>query len=704
MALNYADIGMRVLPSYAGDVLADQIRPDRPGAETPGVDTPLPGKGKAGSFTQFATTPFQETEVDLAVDYDVSGDGDGDGPAGTAYPVKGATPFELNITAINTAQVDPAAYSPASASSFKEWLTSKVDQRLGTNYTFNPITGGYRPTGPGGAIGLALPAPLGVFAQLGAAASQRSLENIAAKAYAGEEGYAVAYVNGRVVGVGPSPFGGYVLSGQLPANLSPQQRQSIVRQLLDIPSESAAGAYRPEGMTAAESIAGAGKPSDDDTTPLPADAPAPDYSYTSYEPSDDSGPSGNQYSISDPVDTSPAEDYSYTSYEPSGGGGSSSPSGGGSFSDTGGFGPGGFRAKGGHIDMADGGSADPVQGNGFVEGSPDNYSDSQTVADDEFRRVRPGSFVMNAPMTEKLQEAGLLPKGVDNSAKKSTIKANEGGMIDVALSKGEYVFEPEEAEEIGYDVLNKLNDQGKAEVDRRQALQGGGEPQPAGTDLSRIPPLAAGLRPKIKRDTKPEGFISTQPAMQDTGIPPLLINGINVEQVGRALSLVETRGYEDRNDGYFYTRSDTKSNPSSAFGPLQITGDTLAAMLKESDELRIQMNEDINPGFANYLERYATDARNRTNFRAFGLIYEGERGKKAKGRAPTAAEKEMYKGLGAGSISLEDHKKYYPLLANIYLRYKAGMSDSEEDMVRRHFGNDKSTQKYRDAKIELGID
>ena len=227
---------------------------------------------------------------------------------------------------------------------------------------------------------------------------------------------------------------------------------------------------------------------------------------------------------------------------------------------------------------------------------------------------------------------------------------------------------------------------------------------PAGTDLSGMPPLALGLRPPISTDTKPKGFIQTPPPMPDTGIPPMLINGINIEQVGRALSLVETRGYEDRNDGYFYTRSDTKGNPSSAFGPLQITGDTLAAMLEESDELRIQMNEDINPGFANYLEKYATDARNKTNFRAFGLIYEGEKGKKAKGRAPTAAEKEMYKGLGTGSISLEDHKKYYPLLANLYLRYKAGMSDSEEDMVRRHFGNDKSTQKYRDAKVELGID
>ena len=358
-------------------------------------------------------------------------------------------------------------------------------------------------------------------------------------------------------------------------------------------------------------------------------------------------------------------------------------------------------SKGGRVGMADGGSVDPVQGNGFVEGSPDNYTKAQTVADDENRQVREGSFVLNAPTTEKLQKAGLLPKGVDNPDKNSTIKANKGGLMDVALSKGEYVIEPEEAQRIGYSFLEQLNDQGKAEVDRRQGMKKGG---PAGTDLSGMPPLALGLRPPISTDTKPKGFIQTPPPMPDTGIPPMLINGINIEQVGRALSLVETRGYEDRNYGYFYTRSDTKGNPSSAFGPLQITGDTLAAMLEESDELRIQMNEDINPGFANYLEKYATDARNKTNFRAFGLIYEGEKGKKAKGRAPTAAEKEMYKGLGTGSISLEDHKKYYPLLANLYLRYKAAMSDSEEDMVRRHFGNDKSTQKYRDAKVELGID
>ena len=46
--------------------------------------------------------------------------------------------------------------------------------------------------------------------------------------------------------------------------------------------------------------------------------------------------------------------------------------------------------------------------------------------------------------------------------------------MDVALSKGEYVIEPEEAQRIGYDTLNKINDQGKAEVDRRQGLHRGG--------------------------------------------------------------------------------------------------------------------------------------------------------------------------------------------------------------------------------------
>ena len=41
--------------------------------------------------------------------------------------------------------------------------------------------------------------------------------------------------------------------------------------------------------------------------------------------------------------------------------------------------------------------------------------------------------------------------------------------MDVALSKGEYVIEPEEAQRIGYSTFsNSLIHGGKAEVDRRQ--------------------------------------------------------------------------------------------------------------------------------------------------------------------------------------------------------------------------------------------
>jgi len=39
----------------------------------------------------------------------------------------------------------------------------------------------------------------------------------------------------------------------------------------------------------------------------------------------------------------------------------------------------------------------------------------------------------------------------------------------------------------------------------------------------------------------------------------------------------------------------------------------------------------------------------------------------------------------------------------LYMRYKAGMSKSEEDLVIKHFGNKKSLKKYQDAKKELGI-
>ena len=135
----------------------------------------------------------------------------------------------------------------------------------------------------------------------------------------------------------------------------------------------------------------------------------------------------------------------------------------------------------------------PIQRTGFVSGSPDNYTERETVADTEFRRVRDGSFVLNAPTVEQLQQAGMLPSGVDKPKKDAKIKASEGGLISVALSKGEVVLEPEEAEYIGYDVLEALNNQGKSEVDRRQANMGGRVGLSGGGNVGAVSPGRIGF-------------------------------------------------------------------------------------------------------------------------------------------------------------------------------------------------------------------
>ena len=208
----------------------------------------------------------------------------------------------------------------------------------------------------------------------------------------------------------------------------------------DPPSGGGADGDTPDpttGMTIYEEEAGAGnfRPGID-TPSTPAPTPGgttvvtghpgvdqgptyvpPDTSITyTPDPGEDSSPPGNNYSFpSSPAPTPPPDSGYYgdpgddsDDTSPATGGADSpsydgppSSGGGGGFQDTGGFGPGGFRAKGG-----------TVQRTGFVEGSPDNYAKGDTVADTVKTQVREGSFVLNAPTVEKLQQAGMLPRGL----------------------------------------------------------------------------------------------------------------------------------------------------------------------------------------------------------------------------------------------------------------------------------------------------
>jgi len=357
--------------------------------------------------------------------------------------------------------------------------------------------------------------------------------------------------------------------------------------------------------------------------------------------------------------------------------------------------------KGGIVKKNKGGKVDPIQSTGFVDGPPQNYAKGTTVADTENHRVRVGSFVLNAPTTERLQKEGKLPKGPQKR------KAAKGGkMMDVALSKGEYVIDVNDVGKFGgYAALEKENDKGKPEVERRQAAaQGGflggysdgGMLRYAGP-LSAVELMKSGLN--VTTPT-PSGFIQ-QKEYDSGGLPPYTVNNIDIGAVQKALTLVETRGYEDRNEGYFFTRADKTGKESSAFGPLQITKKTLEGMISDNfGELNLAFK--TTPGLREYYNKLIVEGRNALNVKKYKDIYVGPEGSSKKTNA-SEKEKAKYRGLGYGNIPLKEHKKYYPTVAGLYMRYKAGMSKSEEDLVRRHFGNDASMQKYYAAKEELGI-
>ena len=559
---------------------------------------------------------------------------------------------------------------------------------LSGKYYIDPVTGQLKKGFPTG-LGTFLPAPIGFLAGAGLAISNKVLSGISDKVKEGKEGYGIASVNGKTVGVSKGLFGGYVLTGNIPDNITAKQRQNLIDQILN----TKAPAPKPK-----ETLTPAVK------TPLPNDNNDPvfdDDRYSGVGPSPDDGgsmgdPGYYPSNVSDSLYTGRPDDSPST---PDEAGGDEPDYGGGMQDDydSGIDGPGG--AKGGRVGLKGGGAAGKAPSTGFIDGPPQNYSKGMTVADTEDMKVRVGSFVINAPTTERLQKEGKLPKGPQKR------KAAKGGkMMDVALSKGEYLIDVADIEKFGgYDALNAENDKGKAEVDRRQAAasggfingyQYGGSTGIKAGPLSTVELMKSGLN---LTNPTPSSFMEF-----DSGdLAPYTVNGINVGNVQKALTLVETRGYQDRNEGYFFTRADTSGKESSAFGPLQITKKTLEGMVSDNfGELELAFKTE--PGFKEYYNKMIVEGRNAVNVKKYKDIYVGPEGS-ARPTYASEEEKAKYKGLGYGNIPIDEHKKHYPTLASVYMNYKAGMSKSEKDLVVKHFGNKKSLKKYQDAKKELGI-
>lgn len=133
------------------------------------------------------------------------------------------------------------------------------------------------------------------------------------------------------------------------------------------------------------------------------------------------------------------------------------------------------------IDRATGGPI-PV-GNTEVVNEPNK--DMSGVADDVSKRLQEGDFVINAPAVAMAGKADILNM-IKNAraslrARGVQLTDREAGDIDVDVSNKEIVISKAEAEEIGYDRLEKINNRGKERVreiqEEREQIQQNPQPQ-----------------------------------------------------------------------------------------------------------------------------------------------------------------------------------------------------------------------------------
>tara|TARA_R110002012_G_scaffold322073_1_gene554626 strand:+ start:4460 stop:7630 length:3171 start_codon:yes stop_codon:yes gene_type:complete len=138
--------------------------------------------------------------------------------------------------------------------------------------------------------------------------------------------------------------------------------------------------------------------------------------------------------------------------------------------------------KGGEVPKQQGGVASQqdvsqiVQGAGFIA-PQGNATDQQTIADDIPMEAEEGDFIINAPAAEfagRQDVVDMILKAI-NSLKEKGVDIQYGNpkipvknSVQLAVSRNEVYVPKVIAEEIGYDKLEKINNRGKREVERRQ--------------------------------------------------------------------------------------------------------------------------------------------------------------------------------------------------------------------------------------------
>lgn len=191
----------------------------------------------------------------------------------------------------------------------------------------------------------------------------------------------------------------------------------------------------------------------------------------------------------------------------------------------------GGMARGGYA-MAEGGTppavAQPEQTEtaGFVDRPPEQVSEAESVADNVPADVEEGTFVLNAPAVEFMGSEDvkkMLIEATDEAERQgidivqNNTKMDKKKLLSLVVSKGEVLIPPVLAKIIGYDRLEKINNRGKQEVERRIAENG--------QDIPQEPVNAAaegGEQSFIKKPDQTDEFANIYSSIQKQGGDPRL--------------------------------------------------------------------------------------------------------------------------------------------------------------------------------------
>jgi len=362
----------------------------------------------------------------------------------------------------------------------------------------------------------------------------------------------------------------------------------------------------------------------------------------------------------------------------------------------GGFGGGGWTAYGGKIGNSDKGfvsKTQTIKGVGLIK-PEETFVETDMVKDRFEFDAADGDYVVNGPASKENESEiiGLVSSAIQELKKEGVDirvgnpKIKNKNKVPLIVASSEIYIPKVIAEKIGYPILNKINESGKAEVtrlknelgdnssdeDRYEAYEGMRVRNPEQGFLFRRPSInLTGPNINIPQEDAFVPGVSDEPIEMKPD-DERFFGDYTLRDIKEAIYDKEMKGYKDR--GYIFTGVGAKGGKgSSAFGTMQITYSTLEDFIERS-----QGYKEFPKELKDYTKAVAQQGRDKVNLEVNKALYRGD--KKIPLQKISKDTRAKLQALGQGIIPQEVHKKYYDKLADAVLRQK--LKDYKDKGIR----------------------